>query len=72
MDQNGRCRFNAKTVGATMTGYTKVPQGSESLLKEAVASVGPISVNIDAGHGSFQSYKSGRPNLREMAILVLI
>lgn len=55
----GSCQFNASNVGATMTGYVNITEGSESDLQAAVASVGPISVAIDAGHLSFQLYHSG-------------
>ena len=37
--------------------------GDESALKEAVATVGPISVLIVA-EGKFKSYRSGKPYLR--------
>ena len=53
------CRFNAKKVGATITGHTDVESESESALTEAVATVGPISVAIDASQPSFQFYSSG-------------
>lgn len=53
------CLFNAANVGATDTGYTDITSGSEEALTEAIASVGPISVAIDASHPSFQLYKSG-------------
>ena len=54
------CRFNKANIGATDTGFTDVPHGSEAALKEAVALVGPVAVAIDANHQSFQLYKSGR------------
>ncbi|XP_061165782.1 procathepsin L-like [Saccostrea echinata] len=57
--KNGKCRFNAANVGATDTGFTDIKSKSESDLQSAVATVGPISVAIDASHMSFQLYKSG-------------
>jgi cathepsin L len=53
------CRFKAADVGATDTGFTDIKAGSEAALQEAVATVGPISVAIDASHSSFQLYKRG-------------
>jgi len=54
-----KCKFKAANVGATVTGYTDVTSGDESALTDAIASVGPISVAIDASHDSFQLYSSG-------------
>ncbi|XP_068751848.1 cathepsin L-like [Montipora capricornis] len=54
-----KCRFNRSDVGADDTGYVDVKSGDEDALKMAVATVGPISVAIDAGHMSFQFYKEG-------------
>lgn len=53
------CRFNVTDVGATDTGYIDITSGDESALQAASASVGPISVAIDASQSSFQFYHSG-------------
>ena len=52
--QNGRCHYKSSDSGATDTGYVDVKEGSEMDLQSAVATVGPISVAIDASHTSFQ------------------
>jgi cathepsin L len=54
-----QCRFKAADVGATDTGFTDIPAKDEAALQQAVATVGPISVAIDASHSSFQLYRSG-------------
>lgn len=53
------CKFKESDVGATDTGFVDIPHQSEEKLAEAVATVGPISVAMDAGHKSFQLYKEG-------------
>ncbi|XP_067462064.1 procathepsin L-like [Thunnus thynnus] len=57
--EDGECRYNPATIGAKCTGFTDVTQGDEDALQEAVATVGPVSVAIDASHASFQFYESG-------------
>jgi len=54
-----KCHFSKSDVGAEDTGFVDLPEGDEDALKTAVATQGPISVAIDAGHRSFQLYKSG-------------
>jgi len=54
-----KCKFKSKNVGATDSGFVDIPSGDEDKLKEAVATVGPISVAIDASHMSFQTYQEG-------------
>lgn len=56
---NGVCSFDPKKVGATDNGFVNIPKGDEEKLKEALATVGPIAVAIDASHSSFQHYQSG-------------
>jgi len=54
-----RCHFNPNTVGETDRGFVDIPQGSEEDLKKALATVGPVSIAIDASHESFQFYSHG-------------
>ena len=48
------CHFDPDNVGETDKGFVDIPAGSEDDLKTAVATVGPVSVAIDAGHVTFQ------------------
>jgi len=56
---NGQCAFQAANVAANDTGFVDIKSKSEADLQSAVATVGPISVAIDASHISFQLYKTG-------------
>jgi len=58
-DCGGPCRFKKECIGAQITGYVTIESGKENDLEAAVATVGPISVIIDASHGGFQFYKLG-------------
>ncbi|XP_028968921.1 cathepsin L1 [Galendromus occidentalis] len=57
--KDGDCAFNENSVGARVKGFVDVPQRDEAALQAAVASVGPVSVAIDASNDSFQYYKEG-------------
>merc|ERR1712212_66903 len=52
------CRFSRRNVVAKDTGSIAVGR-SESSLQQAVGSVGPVSVAIDAGRPGFRSYRGG-------------
>ncbi|XP_062520526.1 procathepsin L-like [Corticium candelabrum] len=54
-----KCHFKLADVGATCSGFTDIPKDDENALQEAVATIGPISVAIDASHRSFQLYRNG-------------
>jgi len=53
------CRFNKDNVGATVSGFVDVESEDEDALKAALATVGPVSVAIDASNYSFQFYEDG-------------
>jgi len=57
--RDDNCRFNPNNVGATVTGFVDTIPNDENSLQDAVGSVGPLSVGIDASHSSFQLYKDG-------------
>ncbi|KAB7503954.1 Cathepsin L [Armadillidium nasatum] len=57
--RNGECHYDPANVGGTCVGFEMVQPGSETDLLAAVATIGPISVAIDASYMSFQLYESG-------------
>jgi cathepsin L len=57
--KDGRCRYADSNIGANDTGFVDIKSGSESDLENAIATIGPISVAIDASRMSFQFYNSG-------------
>ncbi|XP_014246983.1 cathepsin L-like [Cimex lectularius] len=76
--QDGKCKYNPSDSGATDFGYVSISPGDEDMLKAAVATVGPISIAIDASHHSFHNYQEGvynepkcNVNLLDHAVLVV-
>ncbi|NXD46813.1 CATS protein, partial [Copsychus sechellarum] len=57
--QNGTCRYNASSRAASCSRFLELPEGDEAALREAVATVGPVAVAIDATRPSFFLYHSG-------------
>ncbi|XP_034409395.1 cathepsin S-like [Cyclopterus lumpus] len=57
--QAQQCRYEAADRAANCSGYSFLPPGDEGALKEALATIGPISVAIDATQRTFAFYRSG-------------
>ncbi|XP_058793221.1 cathepsin L-like [Phymastichus coffea] len=53
------CRYDPRNSGAEDVGFVDIRTGDEQQLMEAVATIGPIAVAMDASHLSFQNYRSG-------------
>lgn len=52
-----KCRYNHKRSAAQVKGYKRIQQGSEPALTEAITTIGPIAVGIDANSFTFMSFK---------------
>jgi cathepsin L len=57
--QDDTCRYNPKNRGAIDNGFVDIPSGNEAKLMAALATIGPVSIAIDASHESFQFYSAG-------------
>ncbi|KAM9309801.1 cathepsin S-like [Pholidichthys leucotaenia] len=57
--QNEQCHYSPMYRAANCSQYRFLPEGDEDALKQALATIGPISVAIDAKRPSFYLYRSG-------------
>uniref|UniRef100_A0A3Q3IZS1 Cathepsin S n=1 Tax=Monopterus albus TaxID=43700 RepID=A0A3Q3IZS1_MONAL len=57
--QEQQCKYNPTYRAANCSSYSFLPAGDEGALKEAIATIGPISVAIDATRPTFSFYRSG-------------
>lgn len=54
-----RCRYNASASVGTTTGYTRIPKGNETLLRDVVAVKGAVAFGMDGSLDSFATYSYG-------------
>ncbi|XP_053561461.1 cathepsin K [Bombina bombina] len=57
--EDEECKYDPAGKAAKCKSYKNVTEGSEKALKKAVATVGPVSVGIDASQSTFQFYSKG-------------
>lgn len=72
------CRYDPKSSGTAVSDYVFIPEGDEKKLTEAIATVGPISVYIDATGWAFRHLSEGiysnencNPNHLDHAVLAI-
>ena len=56
---NQNCTYDPNNVAATLNRYVTIKSGDEKALTEAIATIGPIAVTIDATLVSFRFYSTG-------------
>ncbi|XP_030250979.1 cathepsin L1-like [Sparus aurata] len=57
--RESKCSYDSRYRAANCSQYYFLPQGDERALKQALATIGPISVAIDSSRNGFQFYKRG-------------
>lgn len=55
--KDGQCQASPNSL--KITGYGKVPKGSEDKLLETVCSIGPVAAALDASDEKFKNYNDG-------------
>lgn len=78
MGKKNKCQYNSNFSVGTDRGFVQTPFNDEKELKIAVATVGPVSVQVNARLASFQHYAGGvyhdpkcNPNQTNHAVLVV-
>ncbi|RWS28941.1 cathepsin L3-like protein [Leptotrombidium deliense] len=58
-ERKGKCRYRNITIGASCRGYIDIAPYNENLMRDVVATTGPVCVGIDGDSLFFQFYASG-------------
>ena len=58
-DTQFRCRYNSTLSLAKMKTFVIIPPGNETLLRDIVAAVGPVSIGMHGSLNTFYSYSNG-------------
>jgi len=53
------CRYNSTTSVGKLTGYYRLRPNNETLLRDAIAALGPAAISIDGSLESFMYYENG-------------
>lgn len=53
------CHFSESNIGSTCSGFVDIESGDEKALRDALATIGPVSVAIDVTEDKFMLYKDG-------------
>ncbi|KAE8588048.1 hypothetical protein XENTR_v10022307 [Xenopus tropicalis] len=56
--KEAQCKRKKRSNTGVVMNFHKIPAGNETLLKNAVGTVGPVSVAIDSSHQGFRMHKS--------------
>ena len=64
LSQEGPCRYTKDKRAAIPAAYVDIKKGDEKMMKEAVATVGPISVAMDGRYMGFYLYSGGNCSLK--------
>ncbi|XP_037915980.1 procathepsin L-like isoform X1 [Hermetia illucens] len=59
IEKQEQCHYRPAQRATTIKGYVTIPPGNETLIKEVVATLGPVAASVNAGPDSFQLYKGG-------------
>lgn len=54
-----KCKYSKKNSIGTIKSFALIETGNETLLMNAVATIGPLSIAVYGSLETFQSYKSG-------------
>lgn len=61
--KNGKCRYSVQGRAGYCSKFSILPEGDEKMLQKVLASVGPISVAVNAMLESFHMYSGGLYNV---------